>query len=181
MEMIQIGSDKLKVMMSEKDMRDYELDCDEMDYNDLHTRHALREILCEAKRVCGFDASCDRMFVQIFPSRSGGCEIFVTLLDVAVNADKGAVPKKVFEFDCMGSLIRACGAVSALGYDGESQAYASDGNAVFLILDECSAVCGAYEFGEKYPADAFEVGRGEHMSLIASPDAVHILAQFDVR
>ena len=180
MEMIQIGSDKLKVMMSEDDMRDYELDCDEMDYNDMNTRHALREILGEAKRVCGFDAACDRMFVQIFPSRAGGCEIFVTLLDAA-ETKEAAVPKKVFEFDGMSSLIRACGAVSALGYEGESQAYISDGNAVFLVLDDGEAVYGAAEFGEKYPADVFEVGRCEHTVLICSPDAVHMLAQFDVR
>ena len=78
MEVIMISNTKLKVMLSAEDMEKYSFDPE--DCADISSRSAFRSILHEAREQCGFDAVGDRVFVQYYPSKSGGGEMFVTKL-----------------------------------------------------------------------------------------------------
>ena len=80
MELIRINENKLKIMLSEGDMKQYALDCASLDYDNTETRRAFWSILDEAKHQTGFDAASQRVFVQLYPSKEGGCEMFVTKL-----------------------------------------------------------------------------------------------------
>ena len=80
MELIRIGDSKLKITLTSDDMTQYDLDCDTMDYDNTETRKAFRDILDRAKHATGFDAAGDRVFVQLYPSKKGGCEMYVTKL-----------------------------------------------------------------------------------------------------
>lgn len=80
MELIKINDCKLKVMLSEIDLKCYNLDCDKLDYDCSATKQAFREILKEAKKEIGFDTAEEKIFVQIYPGRCGGCEMYVTKL-----------------------------------------------------------------------------------------------------
>ena len=42
------------------------------------TRSAFWRILDRAKKQTGFDAARDRVLIQVFPRKSGGCEMYVT-------------------------------------------------------------------------------------------------------
>jgi len=86
-ELILINNKKLKVMLTPDDMARYELTCENIDCEDAPTRRALRAVLDDASASCGFD-SHERVFIQVYPSRGGGCEIFVTRLtgeDIAAS------------------------------------------------------------------------------------------------
>lgn len=78
MELILINDTKLKIMLTREDMTRYDLDCENVDYDNTETRRAFWSILDEAKHRTGFDAARDRVFIQLYPSREGGCEMFVT-------------------------------------------------------------------------------------------------------
>ena len=80
MELIMISSSKLKIMLSEDDMQKYSLDAD-IDYADSKTRKAFRSILEEAKQKTGFDAGSEKIFIQLYPSKKGGCEVYITKID----------------------------------------------------------------------------------------------------
>ena len=80
MELIRISDSKLKITLTSDDMAQYELDCDTMDYDNTDTRRAFREIFDHAKSMTGFDTAGDRLFIQLYPSREGGCELYVTKL-----------------------------------------------------------------------------------------------------
>ena len=80
MDFIQLGADRLKIMLSRADMDEYSIDCDSMDYGDTGTRRAFWSILDEAKRETGFNAASGRAYIQVYRSREGGCELFVTML-----------------------------------------------------------------------------------------------------
>lgn len=83
MELIIISDTKLKVMLSADDMEKYEFN--PLDSGDITSRKAFRKILKEVRARCGFDAIGDRVFVQYYPSKRGGCEMFVTKLTEAEN------------------------------------------------------------------------------------------------
>lgn len=86
MELIVISDSKLKIMLTKEDLREYALDCNTLDYENTETRRAFWSILDEAKHRTGFDAASEKVFVQVYPSRAGGCEMYVTKL--GIFADK---------------------------------------------------------------------------------------------
>ncbi len=92
MELIVISHTKIKIMLTKPDMARYELTTSHIDSADEHTRCAVRHILADADRKVGFDTEGQRLFVQFFASKDGGCEIFVTKLgkntDVCQSTDE---------------------------------------------------------------------------------------------
>ena len=80
MELIVISDSKLKIMLTAPDMIRYDLEGSCKDCTDDKTRAAFRHIFDDARREIGFDTEGERLFVQMYASREGGCEIFVTKL-----------------------------------------------------------------------------------------------------
>ncbi len=80
MELIVIDQNKLKIMLSAPDMTHYDLHAEHMNSADAETRRAFRHIFDDAREQIGFDTEGERLLVQLYTSRSGGCEIFVTKL-----------------------------------------------------------------------------------------------------
>lgn len=77
MELIIISSTKLKIMLNEGDMRKYSIGSD-TDCTKPSTRKAIRRLLDCAKEQIGFNTEGEEIFVQLYTSKSGGCELFVT-------------------------------------------------------------------------------------------------------
>ncbi len=88
MELIKISDSKLKIALTPTDMEKYSLDIQTMDYDKTETRSAFWQLLDEAKHKTGFDAASEKIFVQIYSSVGGGCEMYVTKLKkTAENSD----------------------------------------------------------------------------------------------
>ncbi len=165
MELLLISDSKLKVMLSAADMRKYEIDCETIDYDNTETRRAFWSILDEAKHRTGFDAASDKVFVQVYPSKGGGCEMYVTKLgiyplneeekeeDGAKNISKkyNFVPaalstparrsySTVYRFDCIDSLLSVCKRLKMIDFCGESAAYTAKAEMpnthYYLVLEE---------------------------------------------
>ena len=80
MEFLVISENKLKIMLSSEDMKKYGLKYDNIDYSFPQARIALKNILSDVQIETGFDTEKenDRIFIQLYPSVEGGCEMFVT-------------------------------------------------------------------------------------------------------
>jgi hypothetical protein len=78
-EFLLIGDMKLKIVMSESDMQAYKLDRGR-DYSSPAYRRAFWRVLEKAKEEVGFDPDGDKVLIQFYPMRQGGCEVFVTKL-----------------------------------------------------------------------------------------------------
>ena len=89
MELILISDSKLKIMLTRDDLRLYSIDCDTLDYENTETRRAFWSILDEAKHRTGFDAASEKVFVQVYPSKAGGCEMYVTKLGALEEGEQG--------------------------------------------------------------------------------------------
>ncbi|MBE6583401.1 MAG: adaptor protein MecA [Ruminococcaceae bacterium] len=77
MELIPINDSKLKIMLDEIDMKEYRLGA-ESDCADMETRRAIRNILDLARDQIGFNTEGAEIFVQLYTSKKGGCELFIT-------------------------------------------------------------------------------------------------------
>ena len=151
MEWIRISKNKLKIMLSAEDARHYELDCKSADLGDLVTRSAFREILSDVKRQTDFDASEDKIYIQMYPSKEGGCEMYVTKLgEKSASEDKGEhipdshrlrpLPKRrmAYSFDSISSLVAVCKRLSGIGFAENSSAFRShvEKDKYFLLIEE---------------------------------------------
>ena len=139
-----ISTTKLKVMLSAEDMK--KLDFVPCGGADISDRVAFRNILKEARDRCGFDALGDRVFVQYYPEKHGGCEMFVTKLptdekrtmsnkDDLTEKSKGYI---IYSFEVMHDLLVTCKMLELSGYKGESLAYVIEEKLkrYYLILDK---------------------------------------------
>lgn len=77
MELIIIDSEKLKVMLDKDDMRKYNLS-PELELSEEEEERLLSVVLRDAFEAGGFRCGSGSLYVQIFPSLAGGCELFVS-------------------------------------------------------------------------------------------------------
>lgn len=77
MELILISKSKLKIMLDERDMLQYHIG-DDTDCAEPTARRAIRSILDRARDEVGFETEGSELFVQLYTSRHGGCELFVS-------------------------------------------------------------------------------------------------------
>lgn len=186
MEMIKISQSELKVMMSPEDMRKYSLDCEIEGEATLSRRTALRTILREARYQTGFSSCGEKLLVRMFPSRDGGCEMFVTKLSAKNDIDSerramvspSPLPEGVFiyTFPELGNLISACRRLYDAGYRADSAAYRDNGRrAWYLVIGIKSPL--AEEMGGSLMKNGTLYYINEYCSLLCR-EAVSELAKF---
>ena len=80
MEYVIINESKLKVILDSYELQNKNLDAQDLDYADPYAKKLFGDILCYAKDNFGFDTSGHRVLLQLYPSKDGGCELFITKL-----------------------------------------------------------------------------------------------------
>ena len=202
MELIRISSRKVKIMLTPTDMSHFDLDAKHLDCtNHKAVHHAFRALLEEIRRQTDFDADERCLSVQYFPSKEGGCEMFIsnlkiedapsaTLQNVLQAAPKGALQPLpqgggfhrdcAYRFETLSDLLRACARLAKIGYVPESAAYRDERGIYFLFLSVRASSPYSIpqeleflvEYGSIENASALRLYIREHATLIASPDAV---------
>ena len=179
MELILISNSKLKIMLSAEDMKKYNIECD----GESALRRGFKPVLEMAHNDCGFDIESGRLLVQVFPSRGGGCEMFVTR--VALSNGVKENDASVCIFDTMQSMIALCRILHTRGFGQNSGAYALPEGAFALILPEFdrderlpleAAVIN--EFGYRRDCEKIEGYIKEHARPIFAENAVQRLSEF---
>lgn len=192
MELIVIDESKVKVMLSATDMERFELDVSDMDYEDRHTRLALKAILEAVRIKSGLDVTGEKMLVQVYPSKDGGCEMFISRLSAPNRS--GMLPRSltllsakntVFRFQVFEHLLAVCRALHKNGYSLDSAAYRKADGVWYLQLQEnrqsgssdvAGALSFALEFGESIGGSVALAYVKEHCECIIEKDAVQKLA-----
>lgn len=80
MNTIKISETKLKVMLTKEDMQNYHIEIPKISCGDALCRNAVKELIRNAGREVGLEPDGEKMFLQLYPERDGGCEIFATFL-----------------------------------------------------------------------------------------------------
>ncbi|MBQ8858425.1 MAG: adaptor protein MecA [Clostridia bacterium] len=194
MELIRIGDSKLKIMLTAQDMARYAITPEALDYENTETRRAVWQILDEAKQKTGFDAASDRVLIQVYPSRTGGCELYVTkVLPQAVVGNGASITARLsdggktglYAFFGLPEILTVCSLLLRAGYSGESAAYAGDDGRYYLLIrektgDSCAPFgfyCLAEEYGEKVSGGSRKLAYiKEHGKCLCPSQAVERLA-----
>ena len=197
MELIVINENKLKITLSENDMKQYSLDCDTIDYDNTETRRAFWNILDEVKHKTGFDAASQKIFIQLYPSKEGGCEMYVTKLGERHKRNEDCPDQELhklhplhkrraaYSFSSIDDIISVCRRLTEIGFSEKSSAWRShiDGK-YFLILEEpeenaylpLTESSFIFEYGKSESLKNALLYLHEHADCICSAEAVETLA-----
>lgn len=158
MELIKISNTKLKIILTDADLAHYHISTETFDYADSGDRRAFWALLDDARQSTGFETGHTGLEVQLYPSRSGGCEIFITKTQPNVKGAECLTPRAGFSenamirlrpgygyagdgkgataysFDSVDCLLRVCTILHRNGHEGRSSAYRGDDGCYYLIL-----------------------------------------------
>lgn len=189
MEWIQISPNKLKVMLTAEDARYYALDCEHADRTSTLTREAFREILSDLRMRVGFDATEDKAYIQMYPSKEGGCELFITktgllLLEEedcskafpAPRTRRSKMTEKAIRFEKIEPMLSLCRRLRTDAKLRHSEAFRDDTGAWWLLLRREGALSFAAEYGELREIGAARLYLGEHSQTICKNRAVETLS-----
>ena len=194
MEFIQINENKIKIMLTGEDLRDFELCAEELDYSNTETKRMFWDVLSRVKHHTGFDTEGHRVLVQLYPSRCGGCEMFVTRLGEMGCDEEGRMRSedytrqgerekkretaccRSYAFGCLEDLLRACARLASCGMAWESRAYVGEDGQCYLFLSADGETCDFLaEYGRMQNPESTSVYLCEHGRDICPADAVRIL------
>lgn len=187
MELIVIDVDRMKIMLSPDELHSYNIDVLTVDTEDEDTKRILYDIVDRARRSAGIDSEWGRMYVQVFASRDGGCEMYVTRYselydeeeECPMREEQGGVhnqrkKRRIYRIESLGSLVRLCLALSRSGYAERSDVYVAEGGESYYIVlyGETGELCCALEFGSPVSFSGQICYLSEHSDAYYQDDAV---------
>ncbi len=148
MEFLLIGDSKIKIVLNADEAEGQGLNTSAPDISGPAARRAFWRILDRAKAEVGFDPAGDKVLIQLYPIKNGGCEIFVTKLGLLSDSSARMVSKSdrvamlskkrsLYSFEELSDIIGASCAVCSLakGLSPGSDVY-TDGTRYFLAIEE---------------------------------------------
>jgi len=191
MEILRIGKHAIKISLNTEEAQEYRIpECENI--NNEEIGEAFSRLLSKAKEAVDFSYAGRKIFTEIFPSRDGGCEIYISCISVeaenAVYKDKSNQNdnKKlrpilsIFDFDSIESLLNACYRLNEIKYKGRSSVYYdTEKKRYLMMLEDVYIKDLKYAFlleYAKYLKGSIAGYVKEHNKCIMKRDAVRILS-----
>jgi len=170
MDFLVVSDSKLKIMMNREDMKRYDIDGENIDYDNPKVRRSFWRILDAAREACGFEASGDKVLIQFYPAKDGS-EIFVTKLGVISSGAERTIAKSskvamletrrtIYKFPSMESLISAAKILEGENLPKIPRAYFDENGSYYIIAEERRGGSGAgieisplAEYGREIPSN----------------------------
>lgn len=192
MEFLLISESKLKIVMRAEEVEKYEINTTG-EIGSPGLRRSFWRVLDIAKGEVGFDPKGDKILIQLYPIKDGGCEIFVTKLGILPESSArmvsksdrvGMLSKKIsfYAFESLDDMISAAKAVKNLlgNTKSKSDVYLM-GNQYYLSVEEYGKSGESVEFpcilefGRSLTAD-FWIYASEHATRLTNGDGIDLLS-----
>ena len=191
MELIRISERKLKIMLTPADMTQYEMDVETLGEDSMETRKSFRMLMKEVRRQIGFEIADQKISVQYFPSREGGCEMFVCSTPYTPEEKKRALIKPapaglpvkadrkrttyqkeiVCRLENLPLLLAVCHRLHAIKFDGKSAAYRDENGRCHLFLTVRAPSPFRLPDELTFLSEYGEIGNASHSALYAGEHA----------
>lgn len=182
MEIIKIGIDAFKLSLSEEEAKEYNIKA--IDQHSKEEASASVKALIEKLKNEGVDFGKERVSAEIFLSKSGGCEIFLSKANEfsrEIKANTKPLSKAMYRFSRLSDLLNACAMLKRLQYNGNCSIHHNDEQGSYYL-----ALTGIYrrddrysflnEFGERVKETLFPYIK-EYCRCICDNNAVEIFSK----
>ena len=151
MKLVRMGDNEIRIHLTEHDLEKFSITLDDFDYDSTKGRRVIWELFDRAREETGFDASKEKVYIQLYPRDGGGCELFVTKLDFSSK------PGECFLFQGFDAFYLALQAAGDLPKNCSFWRVRKK-ELFFVFLPPGSAPAVFFEFGErlsKAPSDTY--------------------------
>ena len=182
MDIIKIGYNSFKIALSATEAMEYDFTSNDS-CNDQQVKNSLKLLFEKMKATNKIEIESDKVSAEIYISKDGGCEIFVSRVNAPKQGRRQSKtePISIYCFSRIDELLRACYRAYVCGLNSSSDAYhdSENGN-YYLILNEiypkdlkCAFLT---EYGERVKNNMLFYLK-EHCDCICSENAVEIFAK----
>lgn len=190
MEILQIGKQAVKVSLNKNEAVKYKVTLND-ETNDEKVKEAFSLLLKEIKKETNFSYANKKIFTEIFPSKDGGCEIYISCisddLENRVYKEKSfenEIKKKekisIYEFDNLEKLLNVSYRLNEINHrDKTSVYYDEEKKRYFLVLEETNTRNIKYAFlleYAKYIKSNLYVYLKEHCKCIVNKNAIKLFS-----
>lgn len=187
----------MKIVLTSEEAKGYRLDLSDPAKDTQRSRRALWSVLDDARKSVSFDPSGDKVLVQLYPMKSGGCEIFVTKLGILSEASARLVSDSdrvtllskgygFYAFSTSEDLYRAVLTIKnhPSGIIPKGDLYFLDNVGYVLKIEEYGRgregieFMSILEFGKRLPSELSSYIT-EHGTLLASSNAIETISASD--
>lgn len=134
------GECEIRIQLSREDLERYQMTADELDYDSPRGKRVILELFDRARLETGFQTEGERIYIQLYPTACGGCELFVTKLEKEVK-------RVCFFFSDFDALY---GALGQSHFPEYADLWRNEKKGHFyLLIPEDRTPHLFYEFGEK--------------------------------
>ena len=191
MEILRIGKHAIKISLNIDEAQEYKIaECENTGNEEI--KEAFSRLLLKAKEAVDFSYAGRKIITEIFQSRDGGCEIYISCISTeaqnTVYKDKNShtdakKPKQilsVFDFDSIDNLLAVCYRLNEISYKNKSSVYYdAEGKRYFMILEDVYIKDLKYAFlleYAKYLKGSVVSYIKEHYKCIIKRDGIRILS-----
>lgn len=173
-----LSRNTVKITLSEEDMREYSLCAESIAMRTAETKRSLSRMLKKMKLFQGYRP--DRLFLEAFPERNGGCVLYVSGLSEEAVRENSGEAVLMCRTDSLDSLVRLCRGVEACGFCIKSCVYHGRGGYLLAVTAESGEYFLLYrlfsEFG-RVCTDASEISAvSEYTVPVCEKDACRIFS-----
>ena len=207
MELIVINENKLKITLSAIDMHEYGLDENEFHLSITNTRRVLSKILHNSPIKTGFESETpnERLLLQLYPEKAGGCELYVTrltiddesyekeeigmaeqenrLLPIAKSQFEQKTGALCYKFENFSNLVNACKASVITSSPLQSSLFLGDDEKYYLFVEktdlneDLQSINLFLEFGVRENSEKTRLTFYEHGKEICKNNAINVLSR----
>jgi adapter protein MecA 1/2 len=81
----QLNSEKLRIVLSDDDLKKYNLDYMSISTESAATRLLVTDILIDAKNMAGFTTKNSKLLIEVLPGKNNGCVLYLTKMPLTVQ------------------------------------------------------------------------------------------------
>ena len=134
------GENAVRISLTAEDLRSFCVSLDDFDYENTKGKKVIHRLLEQAKKETGISINQEKIYIQLYPKKDGGCELFVIKLEEAEEMEG-------FSFDSFDHFYTA---LSPLFSSPDCRFYRLLQQEKYLALIPSVAVLPTlWEYGEK--------------------------------
>lgn len=181
MEIIKLGSDSYKISLSAEEAKKYDFAL--TDESKRESALTLQNLIDTVKKKEQIDMGENKICAQIYLSKDGGCEVFISKAQIPkqIAKDKRAGSQSLYRFDTLDSLLSVCARLEAVNRETHCCIYHSEETGAYYLL-----INGIYtkelkyaflcEFGTRIKNNAISY-ISEHCKTVCENNALEIFSK----
>lgn len=142
MKLYRLGENEIRIHLTPEDLCRFAVTLEDFDYDSTKGKRVIWELFDRAREETGFDAAKEKVYIQLYPKKNGGCEIFVTKL----NSE--SEERDCYRFDDFDSFYEALGLLKEIAKETDLFRE-NDADRYYVLLPPHLTPARFSEFGEK--------------------------------